>query len=200
MSTRVRIRAALCLALALANSGPALADSRVYRWLDENGQVHITATPPPAGAQPAPPSAAAPQSYGTQVEVEPETQSAPREEPPAPPPVLPVPPVPPAARAADRDEDPCAGHAAEIEAWLAAERKLPPLQAAIERIEADPVQASATESCPRYSPCTYSSFTREEALRRANEELHQAEEKVADAEARAHQSGTPDRCLVDPNE
>jgi hypothetical protein len=197
LSTRVRIRAALCLALALANSGPALADSKVYRWLDENGQVHMTATPPPEGALPAPPPAAAPQSFGTQVEVETETQPGAGEEPAAAPP---APAVPPAARAVDRDEDPCAGHAAEIEAWLAAERQLPRLQAVIERIEADPVHASATESCPRYSPCTYSSFTREEELRRANEELRQAEEKVADAEARAHQSGTPDRCLVDPND
>lgn len=197
MFTRVRIRAALCLALALANSGPAQADSRANRWLDENGQVHITATPPPEGARPAPPLGAAPQSFGTQVEVETETQPAAREEPPQAPA---VPPVPPAVRAADRDEDPCAAHSAEIAAWLAAERKLPTLEAAIERIEADPVQASATETCPRYSPCTYSSFTREEALRRANEELRQAEEKVADAEARAHQTGTPDRCLVDPND
>jgi len=199
LSARVRIRAALCLALALANSGPALADSRVYRWLDDNGQVHITATPPPAGAKPAP-APAAPQSFGTQVEVEPETQPGGGDEPPAAPPAPPAPPVPPAARAAVRDEDPCAGHEAEIAAWLAAERQLPRLQAVIEGIEADPVQASATESCPRYSPCTYTSFTREEELRRANEELRQAEEKVADAEARAHQMGTPDRCLVDPND
>ena len=168
----------------------------MYRWLDENGQVHADCTTPPPRAL-GPRRRARPPPFGTQVEVEPETQPAAAEELPAAPP---VPPVPPAARAADRDEDPCAGHAAEIEAWLAAERQLPKLQAAIEQIEADPVQASATESCPHYGPCTYSSFTREKELRRANEELRQAEEKVADAEVRAHQSGTPDRCLVDPND
>jgi hypothetical protein len=187
LSARVRIRAVLCLVLALANSGPAHADAKLYRWADDAGQVHMTATPPPAGSHPAPP----------------EPPAADAEELPAPPapdpePVSPAP--PPAARAPDPDVDPCAAHGDVVAAWLAAERKLPPLEAAIERIEADPILGSSTEICPHFSPCTYTSSTREEALRHARAELRAAKDQVGDAEERAHRTGTPDRCLVDPNE
>lgn len=37
----------LVLVLGLALSGPATA--QIYRWVDANGQVHYTQTPPPSG-------------------------------------------------------------------------------------------------------------------------------------------------------
>jgi len=179
LSARVRTRAALCLALALANSGPAAADSRAYHWLDEQGNVHITATPPPDGARPVPP--------------------------PAPPPALPTPPVPAAPTgappaAAEPEPDPCAQHAKEVSAWLAASRKVTGLEARIEEIEANPIQASTTESCPRDSPCFTEMYSRDQALRRANDDLAAAEAEVSDLEDAAHRAGVPDRCLVDPSE
>ncbi|MFI5314804.1 MAG: DUF4124 domain-containing protein, partial [Myxococcota bacterium] len=48
----IRLRAALCLALSLANAARARADEvHLYRWVDRDGQLHITATPPPDGAR-----------------------------------------------------------------------------------------------------------------------------------------------------
>jgi hypothetical protein len=171
--------------MVLANSGPANADSRVYRWLDGEGRVHITATPPPEGARPAP-EPVPPPAPRERVQVVPETGSA-----PAP---------PPAAPAADSDADSCAKHEKEISAWLAARRKVAQAQAEIARIEENPVQASSTEHCPAYGFCTTESFVRDEALRRANDQLAQAEDRVGEAEENAHQAGSPDRCLIDPSE
>src|SRR5262249_61877558 len=69
---------------------------------------------------------------------------------PAPPePRLPSPPVPPAAAASDPDS--CAKFDKEISAWLEARRKVPRLEAQIERIESNPVEATTSEICPRYS-------------------------------------------------
>ena len=195
MSPRVRIRAALCLAMALANSGPAHADSRVYRWLDGEGKVHITATPPPDGARPAP-EPVRPDAPRERVQVVPETGSA--VAPPVPEPS--APPAPPAAPAAEPDADSCAKHEKEISAWLDARRKVARIQAEIDRLEANPVQASETEHCPAYGFCTTEAFVRDEALRRANDELAAAEDRLGDAEELAHRAGTPDRCLVDPRE
>jgi len=52
-----------CMTLAFA----AVAAAQLYRWVDKDGRVHYTATPPPAGAQsrtlsepPAAPAAGAP--------------------------------------------------------------------------------------------------------------------------------------------
>ena len=207
MSARVRTRAALCLALALANSGPAVADSRVYRWLDDEGKVHITATPPPDGAlpAPAPERPTAPPAERDRFQVVPETGAAsaapsapedaavPEAKPPAPS-------APPAAAAPETDS--CLKYEKEISAWLDARRKVTRLEAQIERIESNPVQASATESCPRYNsnPCHFEAYSRDEALRRANDDLSAAEDRVGDVEEAAHKAGVPDRCLVDPRE
>jgi hypothetical protein len=175
--------------MVLANSGPANADSRVYRWLDGEGKVHITATPPPEGARPAP-EPVAPPPPRERVQVVPETGSA----------AAPAQAAPPAATAAEPDADSCAKHEKEITAWLDARRKVARVQAEIEQIEANPVQASSTEHCPAYGFCSTESFVRDEALRRANDRLARAEERVGDAEERAHEAGTPDRCLIDPSE
>lgn len=58
-------RAVFALALALASS--AASAQQIYRWTDEKGNVHITDTPPPAGAKDvqkhrAPSASSAPQS------------------------------------------------------------------------------------------------------------------------------------------
>jgi hypothetical protein len=185
LSAPVRIRAALCLAMALANSGPANADSRVYRWLDGEGKVHITATPPPEGARPAP-EPARPAAPRERVQVVPETGSTAAPQ--------------PAAPAAEPDAESCAKHEKEISAWLAARRKVAQVEAKIARIEENPVQASSTEHCPAFGFCTTESFVRDEALRRATDELAQAEDQAGEAEENAHQAGTPDRCLIDPSE
>jgi len=199
------MRAALCLALALANSGPALADTRAYRWLDEEGNVHITATPPPDGARPAPPPVrpVPPPVPRDPVQVVPETGAGrPTETEPAlstpPAPRLPTPPVPAAAAVSDGDS--CAKFETEISAWLDARRKVARVEAQIERIESNPVQATTSEVCPRYSPCFQESYVRDEELRRANDELAAAEDRVGDLEEAAHKAGVPDRCLVDPRD
>jgi hypothetical protein len=98
------------------------------------------------------------------------------------------------------EADPCAKHAKEISAWLDARRKVARIQAEIDRIEESAVQASATEHCPAHGFCTTETFVRDEALRRANDELGRAEERAGDAEEQAHRAGTPDRCLIDPTE
>jgi len=44
----IRVRMALALAIAFS---AAAAAQQLYRWTDEKGRVHVTDTPPPAGAK-----------------------------------------------------------------------------------------------------------------------------------------------------
>lgn len=45
------------LVCALLIALPALGDGAVYKWVDNNGQIHITTEPPPKGAKRPPPPA-----------------------------------------------------------------------------------------------------------------------------------------------
>ena len=48
---RTRIVAGVALLSALALAAATAAAQQIYRWTDEKGRVHITDTPPPAGAR-----------------------------------------------------------------------------------------------------------------------------------------------------
>jgi peroxiredoxin len=56
------MRAALLVPIAILLAPAALADGEVYKWVDKNGQVHISTTPPPKGAK-APPDNTPPPTY-----------------------------------------------------------------------------------------------------------------------------------------
>jgi hypothetical protein len=200
VSANIRLRAALCLALSLANAARARADDQhLYRWVDRDGRLHITATPPPADASPA---AVTPSAHGT-VQLVP---TAPAVAPPAPAvEVAPTPPPPraPAPPAASDGSDPCEPHRALIESWLAAKDELGSATAEVESIDASPLLGSRTDCSDAAllaHRCRESWFSRDAALARANERQSTAEQKLARIEETARIAGVPMVCLVDPAE
>ena len=69
--------------------------------------------------------------------------------------------------------------------------------------DADPVYASESEclmGSPTLGRCSFSSYSRDRALDRANERRELAEAKVERAEQAAARAGVPDRCLVEPEQ
>jgi hypothetical protein len=171
---------ALVAAAAGARSAAADAD-RLYQWKAADGSLHITESPPPADA--------------ALVKVYEAVAT------PSPPPGKP--PAPPAAPLQDDDADPCGDHASLVQAWVDATAERRSAEREIARLEADPVYASDSEcvlGSPSFGRCTFSTFSRDRALDRANERRELAEAKVERAEEAAARAGVPDRCLVEPGQ
>ena len=181
MSANARRWLLVCvLAAAAAGAGRAAADGdRVYQWRAADGTLHITESPPPpdaalvrvyqAIATPAPPSGA--------------------------------PPAPPAAALQDDDSAPCYDHPTLVQAWLDATEERHSAERDIARLDSDPVYASDSEcvlGSPSFGRCTFTTFSRDRALDRANERRELAQAKVERAEEAAARAGVPDRCLVEP--
>jgi hypothetical protein len=171
---------ACALAAAAACAGPAAADAdRLYQWKAADGSLHITESPPP-------PDAALLRMYEAVAT-------------PAPPPG--TPPAPPAAPLQEDDSDPCAAHPSLVQAWVDATEERSSAEREIARLDADPVYASDSEcllGSPSFGRCSFSTFSRDRALDRANERRELAEAKVERAEEAAARAGVPDRCLVEP--
>lgn len=194
MFTNIRLRAALCLALSLGNAARARADDEhLYRWVDRDGGLHITATPPPADARE---TASAPDAPGP-VQVVP---VAPPAAPPAPA-AAPSPPPPPPAAA--EGTDPCQPHRDTVARWLAAKQEVRDAQDAVERIEANPILGShtgCTDEAILARRCTETWYSRDEELTAAHQRQAAAERKLARVEESARVARVPMVCLVDPAE
>ena len=181
MSARARRWLWICvLAAAAAGARVAAAEGeRLYQWKGADGVVHITESPPPPDA--------------TLVRV--------YEAVPVPAPPSGAPPTPPAAPVQADDTDPCAAHPSLIQAWLDATDERRRAEREIARLDDDPVYASDSEcmpGAPGLGRCTFSTWSRDRALDRANERKELAEAKVERAEEAAARAGVPDRCLVEP--
>ena len=171
---------ACALAAIAAGAGSAAADAdRVYQWKAADGSLHITESPPPADA-------ALLRVYEAVV---------------TPPPPPGNPPASPAAPLQEDDTDPCGAHPSLVQAWLDATEEQHRAEREIARLDSDPVYASDSEcvlGTPSFGRCTFTTFSRDRALDRANERRELAEAKVERAEEAAARAGVPDRCLVEP--
>ena len=187
------------LAVLLLPAGARAEEEPIYKWLDENGQVHFTATPPPRNARPI---AAKPQQKG-------------------PIQIVPIPQSPKPASSARRTTHPkdrpridprtgqsaspqaseridCGRHAEGIQRVRSAQQTVSDLEQSIERLENDAVSSSRT-SCnsrgERLGVCSDSSYNRDRELARTRERLTAAEDGLADAEAELRAEGVPRECL-----
>jgi hypothetical protein len=115
-----------------------------------------------------------------------------------------LPPVPSPA-SAEGDDDGCEKHRGLATQLAASRREIARLEARVEQLEATDVSHSFTR-CRRdqtrgYDPdCEGGSFDREAELERTREELGQAQDDLADLEARARNGGVPRECLTGPDD
>ena len=183
MSANARRWLLACVLFAgVLRAGPAAADAdRLYQWKAADGSLHITESPPP-------PDAALVRVYEAVGSSPPPAAKAP---------------APPAAPTQEDDADPCSAHPSLVQAWLDATDERRRAEREIARLDADPVYASESEclmGSPTLGRCSFSSYSRDRALDRANERRELAEAKVERAEQAAARAGVPDRCLVEPEQ
>jgi hypothetical protein len=199
MSMRVQRWRFLSLAALLLIGGAARAEEeQIYKWMDEKGQIHFTATPPPRNARP----------IGSKPETKPQVQIVPMPGSAAPKPASASSPtrrrapraVAPSGAAAPAPESAdCGRHASTLERVRSAQRTIEALESSIERLENDDTASSRT-SCnargERLGVCRDGSYNRDRELERARERLQAAEDELADAEQEARAANVPPVCTA----
>ena len=178
---------------AIASAGE---DSEIYRWVDEQGHVHFSETPPahsPAGQwqgpersrlQILPPSERSrpatrqlrelERARTRSLAIEPQTGGTRRR----------------------AGQDPCRTARAHLQSIERAEAEVSRIEAQIEAKENDPVMRSSSR-CTRTasSDCRHFSYDREDALEKLARELEKARDKLERAEAaRRHAGFVPQGC------
>lgn len=188
---------ALVFLAGLLLAAGAQAEEQIYKWMDEKGQIHFTATPPPRNARPIP---SKPQEKKP-IQVVPAPQTS-RPTSIAPTLVHRQPSAPPARpNTAARAPEPVECHRYEgpLSRVEEAQRAVNGAEQAIERLENDPVSDSVTHCTDRsYERGTCGgerTYNRAQALEEARERLQAAEDRLADAEGDLRAAGVPRECL-----
>jgi hypothetical protein len=199
MSIRGHRRRFVFLAALLLAAGPTAQaeEEQIYKWIDENGQVHFTATPPPRNARPI---AAKPQEKRP-VQVVP-MPASPQPRSIAPSLVRPKEPArdlrvqSPKQKTSERIN--CGRYEGPLERVRRAQREVNSLESKIERLENDIVSSSSTsctERAERLGQCREGYFDRDQSLQEARAKLDAAEDELADAEADVRAAEVPRECL-----
>ncbi len=189
----------LATVLLVAGAHAARAEEQIYKWMDEKGQIHFTATPPPPGArqigakpQPKQPVQIVPMPGTSQ------RSSAPGVTRTTPAPRKPLRTIPPRSESHGSESSDCGQHSDAILRLKNAQRNVDSLRAALDRIGDDPVVSSRT-SCTtrgeRLDACRGGSYNREHELERTREKLQQAQDELADAEGELRAAGVSPDCV-----
>jgi hypothetical protein len=183
MSLRLARRGGLALCLAAALSSAAFAGG-LYRWVTKDGRVEVGPFPPAGvNAEPWQPDGDAPKPA------------------PAPPRPRAERPPNPAASETRRSalEARCARPKETTLQREATERKIAQLEATIARLE-ETLVANEESHCTSsyYRGCRGSTFDRDEALERAQEELGAEQSKLADLERKEQERAADEDCAKLP--
>ena len=178
----------LAALLLVAGGPPAQAQAQIYKWMDEKGQVHVTATPPPPSAI----------SLDPKPDSKPPTEVAPRRTSQVRPSQAPrsASPQLPAAQASERID--CGRYRGVLQRAQSAQSAVEGLERAIERLENDAVatrRTSCTDEAERRGLCRSTYYNRDRELERSRERLTAAEDALADAEQAVRAQNVPRECL-----
>jgi hypothetical protein len=195
MSMRSQRRRFAFLASVLLAASAQAEGEPIYTWMDEKGQIHFTATPPPRNARP----------VATRPEAKQPIQIVPMPTPAKPTSVGPRSARPrvstlrePRARSASTEPVDCGRHASSLERVRSAQRSIDALRSSIEQLESDSLSSSRT-SCTargeRLGVCQDGSYNRDRELDRARAKLQAAEDELGDAEQAARAASVPPECM-----